>query len=395
MRLANLTQSEIGQLIVIEVSFIIPCLNEEVTLSAVINEIHESFDGTLEFEILVCDNGSTDKSREIALSNGAIVVEVPEKGYGNAIRGGILNAKGRIGVMGDADSSYTFGESLDLIQAVRDGAVLAMGNRFKGGIQPGAMPFLHRYLGNPVLSLLGRLLHRTGVGDFHCGLRAFNLDEMKAMKLQSSGMEFASEMVVRTAKSGRQIHERPVTLKPDGRNRAPHLRTWSDGWRHLSFLLTATGPSALVISGSLLLLGATFVAAAVLAVLVLSNGSAELDGPRMQFVYASFGIISCTSILMFQIARGLSEPTKDEKGGVTKIQRGNSRLRTSFFSSFGLLTLGASVILFEALRWSSLDYAEFPGSTWVTSTAIIPFVVGANGVFLATLALILKRKDQW
>ena len=379
----------------IEVSFIIPCLNEEVTLGAVISEIQEAYNGRLEYEILVCDNGSSDSSRDIAYANGATVIDVPEKGYGNAIRGGIANANGSIGVMGDADSSYTFGEAQDLIQAIRDGSALAIGNRFKGGIKPGAMPFLHRYLGNPVLSFLGRVLHRTGVGDFHCGLRAFSLVEMRAMGFRSSGMEFASEMVVRTAKSRLLISEKPVTLKPDGRNRAPHLRTWSDGWRHLSFLLTTTGPSVLLISGALLTLGATFVAAAVLAVLLLSEGSAEVDGPRMQSLYASVGIIVCTSIMMFQIARGLSEPIEDEKTGITKAQRGNARLRTSFLGSLGLLILGVLIILLEAMRWSTRDYAAFPNSTWVTSVAIVPFVVGANGVFLSTLAIVLRRKDQW
>jgi hypothetical protein len=379
----------------IEVSFIIPCLNEETTLGAVIDEIHSSFDGHLEFEILVCDNGSSDNSRKIAYALGAKVINVPEKGYGNAIRGGISNANGSIGVMGDADGSYTFGEAQGLIQAIRDGAVLAIGNRFKGGIQSGAMPFLHQYLGNPVLSFLGRLLHRSGVSDFHCGLRAFRLNEMKALQFRSSGMEFASEMIVRTAKSGQRIDERPVTLKPDGRNRAPHLRTWSDGWRHLSFLLTTTGPSGLLISGALLLSGATLVLVAVVAVLVLSEGTAELDGPRMQSIYMSVGIIACTSVLMFQIARDLAELMDDEKTGIMKSQSRDTRLKSSFFVSLSLLSLGALVILIEAFRWSRRDYAAFPGFTWITSAAIVPFVVGANGVFLSTLALVMRRKEQW
>jgi len=386
---------ELGYSAVIEVSFIIPCLNEELTLRTVIDEIRGSYEGHVEYEILVCDNGSSDKSREIARDSGVTLIEVSEKGYGNAIRGGIANAKGTIGVMGDADGSYTFSEAKDLIQDTRDGAVLAIGNRFRGGIQPGAMPFLHRYLGNPVLSLLGRTLHKTGVGDFHCGLRAFSIEEMKALGLRSSGMEFASEMVVRTAKTGRRISERPVTLKPDGRNRAPHLRTWRDGWRHLSFLLTTTGPSALMISGALLLLSTSLVAVAVLAILALSDGAADLAGPRMQSVYISVGTIASTSVLMFQIARALSEPIEAEKSIATKKQSRNTQLRTLLVVSCGLLSIGALVILIEVFRWSSRNFAAFPGSTLIMSVATVPFVVGANGVFLSTLALVLKRKDMW
>jgi hypothetical protein len=163
----------------------------------------------------------------------------------------------------------------------------------------------------------------------------------------------------------------------------------------LSFLVTTTGPSALLISGSLLLSGATLVVVAVLVVLVLSEGSAELDGPRMQSIYVSVGIIACTSILMFQIARGLSEPREDKKIENTKSRSRDTRLKSSFFVSFGLLTLGALVILVEAFRWSSRDYAAFPDSTWIISAAAVPIVVGANGVFLSTLALVLRRKDQW
>jgi glycosyltransferase involved in cell wall biosynthesis len=188
-------------------------------------------------EVLIGDNGSTDGSREIARQHGARLVSVPARGYGAALLGGIEAAYGRYIVMGDADDSYDFLSLDHFLDQLRGGADLVMGNRFQGGIAPGAMPFLHKYLGNPVLSFLGRLLFRIPVGDFHCGLRAFKTESIRSLRLQTTGMEFASEMVVRSALSGLRIVEVPAPLKCDGRSRAPHLKTWRDGWRHLKFLL--------------------------------------------------------------------------------------------------------------------------------------------------------------
>ena len=187
-------------------------------------------------EILIADNGSMDDSREIAHSLGARVVSISAKGYGAALIGGIEAAAGRYIIMGDADDSYDFSSLDNFVDQLRGGAHLVMGNRLRG-IQPGAMPALHRYLGNPVLSFLGRLFFRIPVSDFHCGLRGFNTAKVRELRLQTTGMEFASEMVVRSALAGLRIAEVPTTLHPDGRSRPPHLRTWRDGWRHLKFLL--------------------------------------------------------------------------------------------------------------------------------------------------------------
>jgi hypothetical protein len=186
---------------------------------------------------MIADNGSTDGSQAIARDAGAVVVDVPARGYGAAILGGIEASRARFVIMGDADDSYDFSALMPYVERLREGADLVMGNRFKGGVAKGAMPFLHKYLGNPVLSFLGRVFFKVSIGDFHCGLRGFNRDSIRRLNLVTPGMEFASEMVVKAALAQLRIDEVPTTLKPDGRSRPPHLRTWRDGWRHLRFLL--------------------------------------------------------------------------------------------------------------------------------------------------------------
>ena len=187
--------------------------------------------------MLVADNGSRDGSPDLARRLGARTIEVPRRGYGAALIQGINAARGRYVIMGDADDSYDFSSLDDFVRELRAGADLVMGNRFKGGICPGAMPPLHRYLGNPVLSFIGRLFFRCGIGDFHCGLRAFRRESAQRLDLRTTGMEFASELVVKASLAGQRIVEVPIVLHPDGRSRPPHLRSWRDGWRHLRFLL--------------------------------------------------------------------------------------------------------------------------------------------------------------
>jgi hypothetical protein len=222
----------------LELTILMPCLNEAETIEVCVRKARGYLERSgVAGEVLVADNGSTDGSQALAAAAGARVVRVPEKGYGAALMGGIKAARGRYVIMGDADDSYDF-EALDpFMERLRAGDALVMGNRFKGGIAPGAMPVLHRYLGNPVLSFLGKLFFAIPVNDFHCGLRGFSRQAMLDLNLSTSGMEFASEMVVKTALNGLTMSEAPTTLKPDGRSRAPHLKTWRDGWRHLRFLL--------------------------------------------------------------------------------------------------------------------------------------------------------------
>ena len=221
-----------------EVSIVMPCLNEAETLATCIRKAKAMLDAHgVDGEIVIGDNGSTDGSQAIAIENGARVVHVSEKGYGNALRGAIADAHGRYVIMGDSDDSYDFASAFPIVETLREGSDLVMGNRFKGGVRPGAMPPLHRYLGNPVLTGVGRLLFKSPVGDFHCGLRGFSKAAYERMQLRTTGMEFASEMVVKATLLGMRIQEVPVTLSPDGRSRPPHLRSWRDGWRHLRFLL--------------------------------------------------------------------------------------------------------------------------------------------------------------
>lgn len=222
----------------LELTILMPCLNEAETLALCIAEAQAFLARSgIAGEILIADNGSTDGSQAIAEGLGARVVPIAERGYGAALRGGIAAAQGRFVIMGDSDNSYDFANLDGFVAALRGGADLVMGNRFRGGIEKGAMPFLHRYLGNPVLSFIGRLLFRVPAGDFHCGLRGFSRARILELGLATPGMEFASEMVVRASLAGYRIEEVPTRLRPDGRSRPPHLRTWRDGWRHLRFLL--------------------------------------------------------------------------------------------------------------------------------------------------------------
>jgi glycosyltransferase involved in cell wall biosynthesis len=274
----------------LELTILMPCLNEAETLAVCIDKAR----GFLERsgvigEVMIADNGSTDGSQAIAEAHGARVVPVPERGYGAALIGGIAAAKSRFVIMGDADDSYDFEHLEPMIEKLRAGADLVMGNRFRGGIKKGAMPPLHRYLGNPVLSFIGRLFYKIPVGDFHCGLRGFSRESILGLKLKSPGMEFASEMVVKAALHELRIEEVPTTLSPDGRSRPPHLKTWRDGWRHLKFLLLHSPKwlfgypgTALVMLG---LLGCAF----------LSQGAVKL-GPVELSVHTL--VVSCFSILI-------------------------------------------------------------------------------------------------
>ena len=222
----------------LELTVLMPCLNEARTLARCIAKARNYLERRgIRGEVLVADNGSTDGSQALAEQSGARVVPVPVRGYGAALIAGIEGAKGRFVVMGDSDDSYDFGD-LDLfVNALRQGEQLVVGNRFRGGISPGAMPFLHRYLGNPVLSFLGRRFFGGPLGDFHCGLRGFERASMRQLRLVTPGMEFASEMIVKSLQAGLRICEVPTRLHKDGRDRPPHLNTWRDGWRHLRYLL--------------------------------------------------------------------------------------------------------------------------------------------------------------
>ena len=283
----------------IELSIVMPCLNESETLAVCIDKAQQFFaDSGVAGEVIIADNGSTDGSQAIATRLGARVVDVPRRGYGAAIAAGIEAARGRFVAMGDSDDSYDFLGLMPFVVKLRDGADLVMGNRFQGGIAKGAMPPLHRYLGNPVLSGLGRLFYNTPIGDFHCGLRAFRRDSVMGLRLKTSGMEFASEMVVKAQLAGLKIDEVPTTLSPDGRTRAPHLRSWRDGWRHLKFLLTYA-PKWLFFYP-----GAALAAAGLVLLAALLPGSVSLGTVRLgvhTLLFAAAGIIIGAQLMSFAV----------------------------------------------------------------------------------------------
>ncbi len=243
---------ETGQL---ELTILMPCLNEAETIAVCVQKASDFLKRSgISGEVLIADNGSTDGSQAIATGLGARVVPIPRRGYGAALLGGIEAARGKYVIMGDADDSYDFTNLQGFVDKLREGNELVMGNRFQGGIAKGAMPPLHRILGNPILSMIGRVLFSIPVGDFHCGLRGFNVASIRKLGLVTSGMEFASEMVIRSSLSQLRIAEVPTTLKPDGRTRAPHLKTWRDGWRHLKLLLMYSPKWLFLYPGFLLML---------------------------------------------------------------------------------------------------------------------------------------------
>jgi hypothetical protein len=276
-----------------------PCLNEAETLAICIEKARSSLEREgVAGEIIIADNGSTDGSQAIAEAAGARVVAVEAKGYGSALMGGIAAARGQYIIMGDADDSYDFANLGPFIEKLRAGYDLVMGNRFRGGIKEGAMPPLHKYLGNPVLTGLGRLFFRSPVGDFHCGLRGFSKSALVKLDLHTTGMEFASEMVVKATLHRMRITEVPTTLSPDGRSRAPHLRSWRDGWRHLRFLLLYSPRWLFLYPGALLML------------LGLAVGLWLLPGPRNiggvtidvhTMLYAALAIVIGFQAIVFAI----------------------------------------------------------------------------------------------
>jgi Glycosyl transferase family 2 len=298
----------------VEVTFVMPCLNEVRTLEKCIQAARRCIDDNgLAGEVIVADNGSTDGSQDLARRCGARVVDVPDKGYGNALMGGIAAARGRYIVMGDADQSYDFGEAMPMIVKLRAGDDLVMGNRFAGRIMPGAMPFKHQYFGNPVLTKIGRIVFRAPVGDFHCGLRAFSKAAYEQMNVRSTGMEFATELVVKAQLRQLRIGEVPITLHKDGRDRRPHLRSWRDGWRNLRFMLSLSPRWTLFIPGAaLFLVGAVlggFVAAGPVHVWGVRLDLHTLVAAAMMLIVGYQGMVAGAAMRIFGVVEQIGPPS--------------------------------------------------------------------------------------
>ena len=287
----------------VELSIVMPCLNEAETLAQCIVKANRFLaESGVVGEVVIADNGSTDGSQKIATDLGARVVAVPVRGYGAALSAGIAASRGTFVAMADSDDSYDFLGLMPFVVKLRDGFDLVMGNRFKGGIAPGAMPPLHRYLGNPVLSFVGRLFYPSQIGDFHCGLRAFRRDAIMGLGLKTTGMEFASEMVVKATLAHLKVAEVPTTLSPDGRSRPPHLRSWRDGWRHLKFLLTFAPKWLFFYPGAALAsVGAVLLAA-------LLPGSVHLGSVTLgvhTLLFAAAGVVIGAQLMSFAVVARL------------------------------------------------------------------------------------------
>lgn len=364
----------------IELTILLPCLNEAETLATCIKKAQAFLDRSgIVGEVLIADNGSSDGSQAIAEALRARVIDVKERGYGAALLGGIASARGKFTIMGDADDSYDFSNLDVFVDRLRQGFDLVMGNRFMGGIEPGAMPALHRYLGNPVLSLLGRLFFKIPVGDFHCGLRGFNTASLRRLNLVTSGMEFASEMVVRAGLEKYRIAEVPTTLRPDGRSRAPHLKTWRDGWRHLKFLLTYS-PKWLF-----LLPGTAAVTVGLLLATALSFGPLGLSGGLVldinTFAAACFMIIAGTQILTL----GVLARYYASIAGILPRGPKSDWLRTYLstdrmvVTAGVLLVVGVIIFAFAMARWTATGFGNL-------SSPLVPRAVIA-GLSLIVIAI--------
>jgi glycosyltransferase involved in cell wall biosynthesis len=384
----------------IELTILMPCLNEAETIAVCVTKALAFLAGYgISGEVLIADNGSTDGSQAIAANLGARVIAVADKGYGAALRGGIARARGRYIIMGDADDSYDFSALEAFVDRLRAGVDLVMGNRFKGGIERDAMPALHRYLGNPVLSWLGRLLFRIDAGDFHCGLRGFNATSIRSLDLHTTGMEFASEMVVRSALQGLRIEEVPTTLKPDGRSRPPHLRTWRDGWRHLKFLLMHN-PKWLFFIPGMTLFGVGFVFAFLLLwgpLRVVDNLSLDLN----TFMAACFMMVAGVQLVTVGlISRYYAHITGflPKTGGSDWLIRNMSTDRLALDA--GIIFAGGTLFFGYALaRWAHLGFgplsdSEIPRTvTLGLSLIVIGLQLFFSAFLLGVMEIPMKRRN--
>jgi len=340
----------------VELSVVMPCLNEAETLAVCITKAQQWMrKHNVNGEVIIADNGSTDGSQAIAQVMGARVVDVPEKGYGAALRGGIEAARGEYIIMGDADDSYNFANLKPFLKKLREGHDLVMGNRFAGGIEPGAMPPLHRYLGNPVLTGIGRLLFRSPCGDFHCGLRGFSKEAALKLDLRTTGMEFASEMVVKATLHNLKITEVPTTLSPDGRSRAPHLRSWRDGWRHLRFLLLYSPRWLFFYPGVMLMLLGM---AASLWLLPAARIIGDITFDVHTLLYAAAAVVTGFQAVNFAVFTKIFGVTSGLLPPDAKLEKMFKyvTLESGLVVGFSLFVIGLGLSIFAVSDWSAHSF---------------------------------------
>ena len=380
----------------IEVSIVMPCLNEVETLATCIRKAQEAIARDhLSAEIIVADNGSTDGSQRVARELGVRVVDVTRKGYGSALIGGIDAARGEYVIMGDADDSYDFRAIGPLVERLRQGYDLVMGNRFAGGIRAGAMVWSHRWIGNPALTFISRVFFHTPVGDMHCGLRGFRKDAYTRLRLRATGMEFASEMVIKASMRRMKIAEVPVTLSPDGRSRPPHLRTWRDGWRHLRFMLLFS-PRWLFLYPGLTLFAAGLLVGAVLETGPKYIGSVRFDIHTL--LLAGFAcligfqlVVFAVFTKVFAIQQGFHPPNATYSSWFRRIT-----LETGLVVGGFLLAAGFLGTVLAVLSWGTKGFGLLdPG---LTMREVIPSAVlltlGVQTIFASFFLSILGIDNE-
>ena len=377
-----------------ELSVVMPCLNEARTIGTCIRKALDSFERMgISGEVVIADNGSTDGSQQIAEELGARVVPVERRGYGAALTGGITAARGRWVIMGDADDSYDFSALEPFVRRLREGYDLVVGNRFKGGIQPGAMPWLHKWLGNPVLSFIGRRLYGTPCGDINCGLRGFDRQKMMALGIRSPGMEFAIEMIVKATMQGLRVTEVATTLSPDSEGRVPHLNTWRDGWKSLRLLILYS-PKWLFLYPGLFLLAVGIAGMAWLIPDERSVGDVGFDVSTLLY-FALAVIVGLQAVYFFITARwfGITEGLLPEDHLIRRIVERPRRLEWALVIGLLLVAGGLGLSIYAVARWNEAGFGplNYPDTLRVVIPAATLIACGMQTVlsalFLGVLGL--------
>jgi glycosyltransferase involved in cell wall biosynthesis len=377
----------------VELTILIPCLDEAETLARVIDRAQRFLHAYgLRGEVIIADNGSTDGSIAIAIAGGARVVPIAERGYGAALRGGIAAARGIFVAMGDADCSYDFMDLMPFLERLRAGTDLVVGNRFLGGIGKGAMPLLHRYLGNPLLSLAGRLFYSAPIGDFHCGLRAFRRESVLALDLNSTGMEYASEMIVKAQLAGLSMEQVPARLVKDGRSRPPHLRSWRDGWRHLKFLLVFAPRWLFVYPGVALLIAglATFA--------VLLPGDVTIRGVRLgvhTLLFASSAMLIAVQLMSFGLLASLFGARERYWPITPRLARIRSWLSVDngCLLGGGMIALGLIGAIWALGSWAAARFSDMDPEK-LMRVSIPSIVFAAMGLQIALTSFLIELLSQ-
>lgn len=376
----------------LELSIVMPCLNEARTLGTCLRKAMGFLrDYGIHGEVIVADNGSIDGSQELARDLGARVIAIADRGYGAALAGGIAAARGRSVIMGDSDDSYDFSDMMPIVEKLREGYDLVMGNRFRGGIEPGAMPPLHRYFGNPGLTAIGRIFFKSGCRDFYCGQRGFRKSAVEAMDLRATGMEFALEMIVKATMMGLRVTEVPVRLSKDGRDRPPHLRSWRDGWRSLRFFLLYSPRWLFLYPGMLLmLLGAT-------AGAWLMPGARQVGGVTLDvhtLLYCAGAIIVGFQLVVFSVFAKTIAVATGLHPRSQKLDRLLARapLEVGLLIGIGLALAGLAASVYATFQWADEGFGNLdPFRVMrIGIPAVLLLVLGLQTIFSSFILSLLQ-----